>query len=299
MSEPYDAAPDLPARIALRPGVEVLRRDDRHLQFWHPAGGAVLPDSDGLRGLLTRLRAGRARLPEEPELREAARVLLAAGLLVDGGRFWADLSAHPGAAPAAYAEDPVTASGRLGRRVSTRVGLEVHPAWEAELTRLLAAAGVALATGAATPDLVLLGVRGEPSRDRIDELARAGRAHLLLRCRGGRVTLGPLVVPGRTACVRCEDAHHRERDPRWPLLVAQLPSALTPRTTAEPADPSLLALGLAWLARDAVTFLDGGRPATWSTTVELDPTLELSRRRWLRHPHCGCAWAEPVAAQGA
>ncbi len=124
----------------------------------------------------------------------------------------------------------------------------------------------------------------------------SGVPHLVMRSRGGEVSVGPFVVPGRTACLRCEDAHRTESDPRWPLLVAQLPSPLTPRVARDcPPEPALLTLALAWAVRDLACFVEGGRPATWSSTITVDAELTLPRLDLLRHPHCGCAWGDLLA----
>lgn len=46
--------------------------------------------------------------------------------------------------------------------------------------------------------------------------------HLPVGFEDDAAVIGPLVVPGRTPCLSCRDAHDRERDPAWPLLHAQL-----------------------------------------------------------------------------
>ncbi|NII71385.1 hypothetical protein FHS08_003255 [Microbacterium ulmi] len=46
--------------------------------------------------------------------------------------------------------------------------------------------------------------------------------HLPVVFTGDAVELGPLVRPGRTACLACVAAHRRDADPAWPLLAAQL-----------------------------------------------------------------------------
>ncbi len=106
--------------------------------------------------------------------------------------------------------------------------------------------------------------------------------------------VGPFVVPGRTACLRCLDAHHTDADPAWPLLVRQYAAACS-RDRAdgapEPVDPLLATLALAWAARDLAAYVDGGRPSTWSTTVTLHPRPdEVESQAWLRHPACSCSW---------
>jgi bacteriocin biosynthesis cyclodehydratase domain-containing protein len=163
-----------------------------------------------------------------------------------------------------------------------------------ELGRLLGGAGVGARAGADPGRAAALVGVGEPDRDRLDPWIRAGTAHLLVRLTEGQATVGPFVAPGRTACLRCVDAHCTDADPAWPLLVAQYTSAAA-RDRAdgapEPLDPLLATLALAWAARDLATFVDGGRPSTWSATVTLDADLATVRcRSWLRHPACGCGW---------
>ena len=101
--------------------------------------------------------------------------------------------------------------------------------------------------------------------------------------RGYRV--GPFVEPGVTACLRCVDAHLGERDPRRGVVVEQLAGR-----TAAPDDLALEALAVTWAVRDALRYLAGADPSTWSATVDLDLELDPLRQAWTRHPHCGCAW---------
>jgi bacteriocin biosynthesis cyclodehydratase domain-containing protein len=140
---------------------------------------------------------------------------------------------------------------------------------------------------------VLLGV-GEPDRELVDGWTRGGTPHLLVRLTEGRALVGPFVVPGATACLRCVDAHCTDADPAWPLLVQQYAAASAsdrPDGVPEPLDPLLAALALAWAARDLAAYVDGRRPSTWSATVTLHPDPgHLETRSWLRHPGCSCTW---------
>jgi bacteriocin biosynthesis cyclodehydratase domain-containing protein len=141
---------------------------------------------------------------------------------------------------------------------------------------------------------VLVGV-GEPYRELADAWMRDRVPYLVVRLTEGRAVVGPFVDPGHTACLRCVDAHHTDADQEWPLLVRQY-AAATSRDRAdgapEPVDPALAALAVAWAARDVTTYVDGGRPSTWSSTLLLDHTLAtLETQAWLRHPECGCSWA--------
>jgi bacteriocin biosynthesis cyclodehydratase domain-containing protein len=114
--------------------------------------------------------------------------------------------------------------------------------------------------------------------------------------RGQTGVVGPLVVPGRTSCLRCADLHRRDADPRWPLLAAQL-------TGAEPAPSGATTtclLTAATAAVQALAWLDGaGAPVTLGATLELRPPDPVPRlRRWPAHPGCGCL-RDAAAAVGA
>ena len=118
---------------------------------------------------------------------------------------------------------------------------------------------------------------------------------MVVRLTEGRAVVGPFVVPGLTACLRCVDAHHTDADREWPLLVRQYADASS-RDRAdgspEPVDPALAALAVAWAARDLTSYVDGGRPSSWSSTAGVRPRPEHARDPvWLRHPECGCGWA--------
>ena len=130
---------------------------------------------------------------------------------------------------------------------------------------------------------------GEARREQHDASVAAGRAHLPVWWRAGLPHVGPLVVPGVTACLRCVDAHESEADPRRPLLLEQ-----AVREPAPPRDPVLLALLAAWVVRDAQRWAEGERPTSWSATVRLGPGGPPSVTPWARHPHCGCAWDQAL-----
>ncbi|MDX6325107.1 MAG: hypothetical protein QOK15_1461 [Nocardioidaceae bacterium] len=140
---------------------------------------------------------------------------------------------------------------------------------------------------------VLVGV-GEPSRDLVDPWLREACPHLLVRLVEGRAVVGPFVVPGRTACLRCIDAYRREEDPAWPLLVEQYARATRADRAdgiPEPVDATLATVAVGWAVRELSTYAEGGEPATTSATLTLAPLLDsLDTRRWPQHPHCGCAW---------
>lgn len=264
---PFDEP--LPLRPVLLPGLRVLRRGPEEVQIGlDPRRAVVLRATDAVRRTLAVLAvAGPADQADAGVLARLAQL----GLLVDQAR-----RSAPG----------VVAGGRVEVRVFGATRLP-------EVAELLAAAGlVACASGPVDLGL-LLGV-GEPDRDLLDPWVRAGLPHLVLRLSEGVAWIGPFVVPGDTACLRCVDAHHADDDPRWPLLVAQQAAQTArPRSDGvpEPVDPVLTRLALAWAVRDLACHVEGVVPATWSATLRMPPQLvETESVTWLRHHDCGCSW---------
>jgi bacteriocin biosynthesis cyclodehydratase domain-containing protein len=141
------------------------------------------------------------------------------------------------------------------------------------------------------PDLVVLADALAPEPERVAELHANGAAHLSARMRDGVGVVGPLVLPGRTACLGCLDLLRSAHDPGWPTVAAQLvgrqgrgdPAAV--RATAALAAAQVLA------ALDA-TAGGGPPPPTLDTTIEFDATAgTLLRRTWSPQPGCGCGAA--------
>ena len=289
-------------RPILRPGTHVLARGTDELQVGlDPRSALVLPDSDEVRRSLALLAASADR---RDHAQPATLALLEQHGLVLDERALVPQLGHAGVAAPASAALARSAGSEAPARRQARAGFATdvvgfgHPAGahlRGELVDLLAAAGLPRPRGrsAAAGAGVLLGV-GEPDRELVDAWTRTGTPYLVLRLTEGRAVVGPFVVPGRTACLRCIDAHHTDADPAWPLLVRQYAAACR-RDRAdgapEPLDPLLARLAVAWAARDLTAYVDGGRPSTWSTTVTLDARPDrLETQAWLRHPGCGCSW---------
>ncbi|HET6624765.1 MAG TPA: TOMM precursor leader peptide-binding protein [Nocardioidaceae bacterium] len=292
-------------RPILRPGVHVLRRSDRELQVGlGPHRAVVLADDDEARRCLDLLR--RSAEIGEYDGSAALEVLTEGGLVVDGGTLMPLIPARRGA-PAARADvaalahsdgddAPRLVAARSGIRLAVvGFGNAAGAGLAEELRTLSRDAGLRVTTATA-PDVVAVVGVGEPTREIVDGWMRAGTPHLPVRLVEGSATVGPFVVPGSTACLRCLDAHHTDVDPSWPLLVMQYAAASArPRADGvpEPVDGLLATIALAWAARDLVSYVEGRRPSTWSATIRFDPHLSaVETRTWLRHPDCGCSWAE-------
>jgi hypothetical protein len=116
-------------------------------------------------------------------------------------------------------------------------------------------------------------------------------------CETGGV-VGPLVVQGRSACLRCLDLSRTDRDPAWPVVQAQLRAGRS--VLPIPACDVVLATVLAGTgALHALSFLDSGTAPSLDGTVHVRLPDGLARRRsWARHPNCGCGWADALGSGG-
>ncbi|TQK70264.1 MULTISPECIES: hypothetical protein [unclassified Nocardioides] len=267
--------------LLLRPGTPVLTRSPGVLQVGLVEPSIRLPDIPAVRDLLEGLARPAGHAPADALPTEAATALarlLDAGLAVPAGDVPAHLLAQAGS----------DAVRRPAARAASPVALDAPPGARAVLGPLLAAAGLVEAEAPEDATVRLVIGDGPLARERLDPLVRASVPHLLVGGDARGVRIGPFVVPGRTACLRCVDAHESLHDQRLPLLLAQAARHSTQRPP--PRDPVLDRLALAWAVRDLTGFVDGEEPSTWSTTVDLGPSGAPVLTRWGRHPWCGCAW---------
>lgn len=139
------------------------------------------------------------------------------------------------------------------------------------------------------PDLAVLTSKPEP--ELITSLMREGIPHLCATAAEAIAVVGPLVTPGRSACIHCIDLTRRDRDPAWPLIAAQLAGG----QPSPPACDAVLATAAATqAAAQALAFIDGAdaarpSPAAVNGTLELVmPDWRWRRRTWPVHYDCAC-----------
>jgi hypothetical protein len=120
------------------------------------------------------------------------------------------------------------------------------------------------------------------------ELMRSGRPHLITETLGNSITVGPLVIPGRTGCLRCHRLRQRDDDEnaleiargrylahfneRAPLPLVQLAA-------------SMHALAIQEFFRDP----ERVHPLH-NTVLTVTSELEISSKSFRPHPRCGCTW---------
>ena len=113
-------------------------------------------------------------------------------------------------------------------------------------------------------------------------LVAQGVPHLVVTWSPGAVEVGPGVVPGRTACLRCVDLHRTDEGapPARDLVVGR-----------GPEDPVLALAGAGLAAARTLDLLvpGTGAPGLARTTSLVLPDLAQSAEYWPVHPACGCA----------
>lgn len=165
------------------------------------------------------------------------------------------------------------------------------------------------------PDVAVLADAVVPDPGLCAGLSAAGVPQLVARAGDGVGVVGPLVVPGRTCCLRCVELHHTDGDPCWPSLATQLAAGRQQADLASAQMASAFAVGqvLQMLHGSVRNVWPAGGPAeersppdpvapdpvavdppgsglaTWGVSVEIDVfTGQISRTVWEPHPRCSC-----------
>lgn len=284
-------------RPVLAPGLRVLARAGELEIGLSEEHRLRVPDTPAVRRVLAVLDRGEA-----PRDTPANRSVLAAlaPVLRDG-----DTLLHPALPPVEAAAAVLRHPRDAGSRLLARTGFGVEVLGDPALVELLephavlrrSGLGVGPPSSTSGPSAVLVLAQGEPDRDRLDPLVHAGTPHLLLRAVESEVVLGPFVVPGSTACLRCLDGHLSATDPEHERVLAEYQRAGRHDGVAEPVDLAVAASALGWAVADLVRYAEHDRPATWSATMRFASGLTgLSATSWLRHPRCWCSWGDDVVA---
>ncbi len=296
-------------RPMLRPGLRVLRRDVRTVQFgmdWPgvgaleetPALRTVLEHVDGFKDTAGVLLAARAAGVDDEEAREALDLLCDCGVVVDqsavrrgavGESTWAAWWLLAG--PSRTAHD--LSRAQRGHRVAVEGDGVLADAVRHTL-------GCTPLPSTDSPDAATVRILAgdfEHDRARADAAMRDGRPHLWVCVRDLVAVIGPFVTPGETACLRCVDAAHDDLDRTWTTLLDS--AACHPRAPS-PCEPTLAALAGAWAAQEVLLWSSGLRPQTEGAVVEVPMGFgDVQRTRFDPHPRCGCGWPQSHETMGA
>ncbi|GAB2857013.1 TOMM precursor leader peptide-binding protein [Streptomyces deserti] len=144
--------------------------------------------------------------------------------------------------------------------------------------------------------LVILAPRDDvavhaPAPSAAEALMASGTPHLYAGVVEGTGMVGPLVLPGETACAGCLHENRTDRDPTWPRLVAQWRSGR--QRHVRPCDLTLATTVAGLAAAHALAFLDGqvlsSAGARWEVSV---PGLHWHARPVWAHHACPCGAVE-------
>ncbi len=168
---------------------------------------------------------------------------------------------------------------------ATRAVLAALPA----RTRVVPWAGPATEDVAPGTQVVLLAAHRVDPR-RAGPLVRDDVTHVPLVLDGSGARIGPVVAPGRTACLACLDADQRRDDPGWATVAAQLIGRPRPEV-------------------DVALAAEAGRAARFLLTAPIGRTTrslhlrgDSFRRAWTLHQpsaDCHCRSPEGIATETA
>ncbi|GAA2632077.1 TOMM precursor leader peptide-binding protein [Streptomyces spororaveus] len=127
-----------------------------------------------------------------------------------------------------------------------------------------------------------------PDPDTAADWVAAGIPHLYAGVLEGTGLVGPLVLPGSTACAGCMERDRVDRDAAWPRMLVQWRSAHRRRAGAA-CDLGLSTAVAGLAAAHALAFLDGQLPASTASRWEAAlPALHWESSPVRPHPGCPC-----------
>lgn len=193
-----------PVLTRLDPRYPLLWRDESTVQFGLEGRVRIHVEGDWVEPLMARLRAGIRRSAFDVVAhgvgapRAAARRLLAQlqPLLID----------DTAAAPPVWIDVVNLRDGRAPER----------------LRQSLLDEGVTMTDPRSAGAVAVVMIGGAAAALQLAPYLREDVPHLPIGFEQEAMLVGPLVVPGRTPCLSCRDAHECARDPAWPQLHAQL-----------------------------------------------------------------------------
>lgn len=258
------------------------------------------------RGLIEEAEAGDGapESDQEPELWSAglgrrrrdtaARRARSAVLVQGGGRLAAGVATLLAAAGVghidAQAQGAVTPDDLGSGLLDGDVGSSRRQALSGAIRRANSATRTTRLRGSHQPDVVVVTDAVVPAPELVSRLVAEGLAHLPVRVRDGIGIVGPLVVPGRSSCLRCADLHRTALDSCWPRVASQLAGRYQRAELNAVYGTAALAAG------QVLRFLcpEETPPPAWNATLELDCYAGTVRRReWLPHAHCPCGAPRP------
>lgn len=324
---PAPAPVHLPVRPWTRDDVPLVWRSDSSIEIgWPPrhvrldgidrAQVAWLLSLAGERELAAALEAGRERGLPLAAMRRLLVSAVRAGLVDDASAIPTTLRDVPlplrdlvaGDVACARYVHGATGHARsvIDRRRTAEVGIQGDGPVADALAMVLTSSGVGSIVGASGTHSssrrhrqsaserachVLCGAPHPDAASDPDAMA-LDIPHLAVTAAGMRAVVGPLVIPGRTSCLRCRDLHLADADPAWPRIAVQW-SRRTPGAVAA----GLAHLAGSWAALQVLAVIDAGPahvevPTMDGALVIALPGAMPHHESRPAHPLCGCRWPE-------
>ncbi|GEM_PF-6472282 len=311
MPQPFHTAAPLPSRPRLNPAVPVIPLADGVIQVgWSRRYRFFGAEAAAVTASLPPLQQQR-RLRDYDDQKLAGLALLQRCGALQSGRWPTGWDRHPDADRARLrglvnSLASTDAADLVAARSQHRVWVSAPTGWDT-LHSGLQRLNLSLATTAADASIaVLVGATGF---QQISSLMRNGTPHLAVSPRTDSIRIGPLVVPGKSACLQCLQLTRTERDQHFPVVSLRLENYLAvERDQVLVEQASLASARLVSRAVDAVgngswgSASDGELPndltdmigRCWTVTTR---SPENRATPLARHPLCPCWWQPlPVAS---
>lgn len=251
-------------------------------------GGRIVPSrlSEGARSGLERI-AAQGHCAPPPGSPPRASTIAIHGADAVGIAVARALARHGHAIE--LVDDAPAVSETAGVFASTRAGETCAAAAAREVRASVPGASVRV--GASSPDAAIVIGVGTPDPAAWLPLMRADVPHVLIAADEDGLDVGPLVLPGASACAHCVDLSKTEADAAWPVLRLQCGASRRPVTEPQSAElAGALAAGmlLAW---------SGAGSHAWAVNCSwrVEPgRAPVPRPAWPQ-PECGCGAAGPSA----
>lgn len=251
--------------LKLDPRIPILWRDPSTVQLGADPVVAVIPDvSAGLERLLAIVQAG---------VSESGFAMFASTFGVTPRQAQ---RLRDALAPALMA--PVEGASEGPRVLVAGAG-----PLATEIARIVHALGLLTSDESAARLVVLVADHVVPPADHRRWLHR-DVSHLPVVVGEAAISVGPLVVPGRSACLHCVGLHRRDADPAWPAIASQLTT-----TPSAPSPPVRAAAAAAHVTRLVAAVADGQPVAAEEAVRIAGDGSVLSVQRFEPHPACRCA----------
>jgi hypothetical protein len=237
----------------------------------------------------TQQSANQRQPPAQPPRKEQQPAALPAVNRRQGGAREAAGPRPPiGQVNGVGSKSPATRAAAGGTRGRPRIDGQdlVRPAVE------VLAGGTYLGDRSDRPDLVILAPVGPLDGVLVNELTCLGIPHLPAAAFEGHGSVGPLVLPGATACLHCLDLTRRDQDPAWPIVTARL-GGYPPGEIA--CDTTLATLVAAEATGHALAHIDGKESVVTNGTMDVTPDWRWKRCSWEMHPQCRCMRNNPLS----